>query len=735
MKNNDPTAPEQRELSVTLAQIDSICHQFDAAWKSGRRPVLEQLLADVSGPEREPLLRRLLELEVGHRARAGESPCVEDYEGRFPDLGRVIVEVVGWKADDPLDRSAGEYSTIPDRNLRDSKVDFRRFRPDSLEESKPRDASSPGELSPGDRYLDFEILGVLGKGAFATVYYARELSLGRHVALKLSLNRGSEARTLASLDHDHIVKVFHESVDATRNLRVLCLQYISGTTLKDVIARLHREARPFRGKAILEAVDALNPFPAPLSPEDHEVRERQARTDVFESVCWLGVCLGRALAAAHHSGVLHRDIKPANILVNQRLRWSLTDFNLAISTRSTAEEGGIGGTLAYMAPEHLEAFVQADSESISAVDERSDVYSLAIVLFEAATGRRPDAGSEGIATGSISALAAARRRQIPRLRDIRPDLSEPLDRILRRAMSADRADRQPSAMALVAELEGARDFHQLEKSLPALGRIGPWLEKHPFWGFFIAVALANVACVLFDLAFQLADVYVIVASWPELRPWLWVAMTAPFAPTLGYLTWRLMRAARRHQQLGQFPPPNETEQQRFRRETLRLPAMAAVVSAVGWFLGGFITPAAAHAVFGDLHLLPKTIIGAAMSGVVAATYAWLAAALICLRVLYVRAISLSLRPQETAREEIAGLRRHLKLLQSIAVLVPLAGAMLVIATSSLDDSGSLARMKAITSAMILFGIAGLAISLRAVALLKQTIGALSGDRVAPMTPD
>src|SRR5215469_3519628 len=85
----------------------------------------------------------------------------------------------------------------------------------------PMQASSPppaGFPGPGHRLGDFERLAVLGTGSFARVFLARQLSLGRQVALKVSANRGQEARTLAGLEHDHIVRVFSEAVDGEHGL-------------------------------------------------------------------------------------------------------------------------------------------------------------------------------------------------------------------------------------------------------------------------------------------------------------------------------------------------------------------------------------------------------------------------------------------------------------------------------------------------------------------------------------
>jgi serine/threonine protein kinase len=258
-----------------------------------------------------------------------------------------------------------------------------------LQQSPPDPAGLPG---PGHRLGDFELLAVLGTGSFATVFLARQLSLGRQVALKVSANRGQEARTLASLEHDHIVRVFAEAVDAEHDLRLLCMQYIPGTTLERVIRALaKRDRREWGGRAIQEAVDELSSHPTPLDPAALRDRQFLADCDFVEAACWIGARVAEALAHAHGQGVFHRDVKPANILLNRYGRPLLADFNIAFAGRSAPGPAGpgFGGTLAYMAPEHLDAFNASGPTPPDAVDQRSDVYSLGVVLFQLLTGRLP----------------------------------------------------------------------------------------------------------------------------------------------------------------------------------------------------------------------------------------------------------------------------------------------------------------------------------------------------------
>ena len=101
-----------------------------------------------------------------------------------------------------------------------------------------KDRAAPSmTLAAGHIIDDYEILSRLAPAGFARVYLARQISLNRLVALKVSANRGSEARTLARLEHQHIVQVFAEIVLIERNLRLLCMQFVPGITLERVIER------------------------------------------------------------------------------------------------------------------------------------------------------------------------------------------------------------------------------------------------------------------------------------------------------------------------------------------------------------------------------------------------------------------------------------------------------------------------------------------------------------------
>src|SRR5262245_33813800 len=290
-----------------------------------------------------------------------------------------------------------------------------------------------------EEFEDFELLRVLGEGSFGKVYLARQISLDRQVAIKISANRGSEARTLASLEHDHIVHVFSETVDLNSNQRVLCMQYVPGTTLERIIVRLsERERGSWSGRAILDSIDSLSHNPATFHPAALRDRELLAELDYFQAVCWFGARMAEALDYAHAQGVLHRDIKPANILVSQYGRPLLADFNISAQTTSTPNEDMFGGTLGYMAPEHLDAFDRHAGTTQQAVDERSDLYSLGVVLFELLTGDRPfDRPRNTDHRATIRELAQHRRSDIPVPSDKFPDIPGVLDYVVARSLDPD----------------------------------------------------------------------------------------------------------------------------------------------------------------------------------------------------------------------------------------------------------------------------------------------------------
>jgi hypothetical protein len=241
----------------------------------------------------------------------------------------------------------------------------------------------------------------LGTGAFAAVYLADDLQMGRPVAVKIVQHCVDvedrvlrEAQAAAKLSHPHIVTVYEMVREADRTL--LFSEYVQGKTLRQC----------YREKTV----------------KDAEVLE-------------IGIQLCSALAHAHKRGVIHRDVKPENIMLadGDGIDVRLMDFGVAQleDQASITVTGDLVGTIAYMSPE------QAEGRS---VDSRTDVYSLAITLYEGFVRRDPTQGKR-----LRQLLLDASRPVIAPLCTVRPDLPQALSDTLRKAMARDRSSRPDAA--------------------------------------------------------------------------------------------------------------------------------------------------------------------------------------------------------------------------------------------------------------------------------------------------
>ncbi len=152
----------------------------------------------------------------------------------------------------------------------------------------------PPAPAPGEEIDDFEIVRMLGRGAFGHVYLARQLSLDREVALKVSANRGSEGRTMARLEHAHIVQVYSEKVDEATDQRLLCMQLVPGIGLEKIIGSIGMQMSvlqsletslagetssppSWRGSDVLAIIDTNATMPTALDPARSAIARRWAR--------------------------------------------------------------------------------------------------------------------------------------------------------------------------------------------------------------------------------------------------------------------------------------------------------------------------------------------------------------------------------------------------------------------------------------------------------------------------
>jgi TolB-like protein len=254
------------------------------------------------------------------------------------------------------------------------------------------------------------------------VYRATDTKLGREVALKIlpaevardpeRLARfRREARTVAALNHPNIITLF--SVEETEGIHFITMELVEG-----------------------QALDRLIP-PGGLP---------------LEQIVEIAGALTEALAAAHEKGIVHRDLKPSNVMVSNNGRIKVLDFGLAKETHDSPSDatrtamqtqvGVVMGTPAYMSPEQI---------SGRALDHRTDIFSLGVVLHEMATGRRPFQE-----TSSAELMSAILRDTPPYITELRTDLPEDLARIIRRCLEKDPRGRPETARDVGKELRNLR---------------------------------------------------------------------------------------------------------------------------------------------------------------------------------------------------------------------------------------------------------------------------------------
>jgi serine/threonine protein kinase len=605
-------------------------------------------------------------------------------------------------------------------------LDAPTFRPPVATAGRLRSAPIGPPLAPGDCLDDYEIVRTLGEGSFARVYLARQVSLDRRVALKVSADQGGEARTMAALEHSHVVQVFGEAVVAVRGLRLVCMQFVPGLTLEHVIAELAlRPPERWTGRTVLEILDASSAEAPALDPGALHDREALAASDFTEAVCWLGARLADALAYAHRRGVLHLDVKPANILLNQYGRPFLADFNIARDGRKGTACERFGGTLPYMAPEHLRAFDPADTTPADAVDHRADVYALGLVLFELLAGRRAfrDDG-DGSGAGSAPAELAAKRVAVPSVREARPQAPEALDRVLRRCLDPSPDRRYGSAGELAEALEGCRQLRRVENATPRPGAWGRLVVAYPLAALIVLSLLPHFLGSAVNITYNRLSIV------GELSPGqqgcflrLVVAYNAVVYPVcVGLLCRLVVPVFRTWRRLRRAEPVPDEQITRARRDALRLPLWATVLSCAGWLPGGFFFPAALSLLAGPLGAADfgHFLISFTVAGLIAMAYSFFGVEYVVLCALYPRLWADARHLKASAEEELRGRDGRLRFFQFLAGLVPVSGAALLVCSGPEQLTVS---YRLLVTALLGLGLAGLGVAVLVSARLSATLAA------------
>ncbi|MFD9662675.1 serine/threonine-protein kinase [Rhodococcus sp. NPDC059968] len=450
----------------TRTALATVVARFSEAWGSGSPPDLSAFLPREQA-ERRSILIELIKIDLEYRwVRHCFPKRLTEYRAEFSELqeGPLPADLV-YEEFHALRRSAHGVDTATvaaEAATTAGGPEFDALMGDycSTMIARPRAQVVLGNIDVGDRVDDFDLLMKIGSGAFAQVYLARQQSMQRLVAVKISHNHGIEPQTLAQLDHEYIVRIFDQRLIADGELKLLYMQYLPGGTLLDVVHLLRSTPAEHRsGQLLLDAVDGVLAAKGEVRPSESAVRTRAASLTWPETVAWLGRRLADALQHASERGVLHRDIKPANVLLSAEGIPKLADFNVSASNRikGTSPLAYFGGSLAYMSPEQLEACHPGSPATAADLDTRSDIFALAVMLWELLTGRRPfaDETSAGESETSLGRMLELRRRPVEAkfLSELPPDCPMALRRVLLKCLSPDRDDRYPSGSELAQQLD------------------------------------------------------------------------------------------------------------------------------------------------------------------------------------------------------------------------------------------------------------------------------------------
>lgn len=293
----------------------------------------------------------------------------------------------------------------------------------------------------GELVDDFLLLAELGRGALGRVFLASQGSLAdRPVVLKFTPGEALEHLSLARLQHTHIVPLYSVQDHPDRGLRSLCMPYFGGTSLSRLLGAMRPLPPSERtGQDLLNALDGVEAAASVMTPPQGTARRGLARASYAQAVCWVGACLADALHYAHERGMVHLDLKPSNVLLAADGQPMLLDFHLAREPVHPGEKSPhwFGGTPGYMSPEQQVALraLQEGKQVERPVDQRSDVYSLGVLLYEALSGRQ-----------------FSESGQVRTLRRHNPQVSVGLADLIEKCLADDPAQRYHDAAALASDL-------------------------------------------------------------------------------------------------------------------------------------------------------------------------------------------------------------------------------------------------------------------------------------------
>jgi serine/threonine protein kinase len=412
-------------------------------WRQGQDA--DACLAMEAHPELAACRSAALELAYGEyrwRIDRGEEVQTTHFASRFPHCRTSLARRIA--VDQFVSENPSRFTELPE-------------------------SSWPGE---GDEFLNFTLLEELGRGAIGRVFLAEDHDLGRQVVVKIAPLGTQEAQTLSKLSHQNVVPVYTVEDDLEYNRVGICMPFLGRGTLEDFLDCAFGAGQ---GQPPMVFAEPLQRLRGTYSQQERQ--QLQGRRDEFlwranyvDGILHWGRQLADALAHTHDRGVRHLDIKPSNVLLTPDGLPMLLDFNL--SAVQGADSILIGGTLPYMSPEQLRATAAGPRTPQEPIDDRSDIFSLGVILYELLAGEHPFGPISWKNRSEQVLLELSRRHQ----RGARPvnQVNRQVDRrsaaVIGRCLSADPHQRPPTAAGLRDELDrcltAPRRWHRYARGRP-----------------------------------------------------------------------------------------------------------------------------------------------------------------------------------------------------------------------------------------------------------------------------
>jgi len=556
-------------------------------------------LSDLISPEaaagRPLFLCELIKLDMCKASDCGLRRYLDFYEPilqeEFPDgclpLDLVLEEI-------QIQRQLGELPRSSELQLKYPHLAHALDGMLTHSESIVRQAPSniPASFLDGEKIDDFDILRTLGQGAFARVYLARQVSMQRLVALKVSFHRSDESIVLSQLDHANVVRVYDQRPVPESSATMLYMQYVPGGTLSDVIQRIKDQQQiPHNGEALLESINAALLAAGQQVNEDSPIQEQLRRKTWGEVVATLGYQLALGLAHAHDQSVMHRDIKPANILLTIDGVPKLADFNVSFAADAGSNAAAhFGGSIAYMSPEQLNVISPSQRGAADELDKRSDLYALALVLWELWQSRRAWQADTVVTNwnDAVQQQLEIRKKPLVTTRPAKLPIEFVLEKTLRISLAWSRDERPLNCYALAAKLKTALNPTVAHLFEPPTHSWQSWLVRLPavLVTAIIVFVPNGIACVI-NFEFNESEVS---RNLPELLEYFGFVslMINAVAFTFGVLLHCFIILP--IQQSVRKSSGGQTASQPEINQVWRLGFQSALLGGVLWFIAGLVFP-------------------------------------------------------------------------------------------------------------------------------------------------